>query len=204
MDDKLLELWGRFLLATAQGKRQADQFFDWMKTGPSGKSAGETKPVVDMDAIFKQFRKMYGLDDAPDTGADYQKQMHQTMRDFQESFTEFLSVMGLVPRATYLELVQKYETLKARCADQEETIRHLNALLKDRGAGSGAGGEKAGPWTDLMRSQGEIFQTMFTGFLESRNRHGTQRSNETNGKGHAEDDTSRSEPEHPTNPPADD
>ena len=59
------------------------------------------------------------------------------INDFQQSLKEYVIDMGVIPREDqmvgrdeYLALIRKYENLKEKSLDQEETIKHLKMLLE--------------------------------------------------------------------------
>ena len=64
--------------------------------------------------------------------------------------------MGMVPKNEHLELVKKYEELKEKVADQEETISHLRMLLEQRKAESQD--ELVQGFQDLIDKQSKQFQ----------------------------------------------
>jgi hypothetical protein len=52
---------------------------------------------------------------------------------FGEWLEEWWRMMGFVPRSRYLELLERYEILRARLEEAERTIQHLRAMLGVRG-----------------------------------------------------------------------
>lgn len=56
-----------------------------------------------------------------------------TFQEFQRSLEEWWSVLGVVPRYRYTELLRQYEELKERLEKAEETVRHLRRLLAEEG-----------------------------------------------------------------------
>jgi hypothetical protein len=51
--------------------------------------------------------------------------------DFFKGLAEFFDQFGLVPKGEQLELIKKYEALKEKLAEKEETIKHLQKLLAE-------------------------------------------------------------------------
>ncbi|MDM8525385.1 hypothetical protein QUF80_18620 [Desulfococcaceae bacterium HSG8] len=146
MDENFLEFWGNFLISTARKKKQADDMTAWMQKASTG-----------FDELMPMFRKFYGLEQLSEQSEDYKNMTEKAMLDFQGTFKEYMGALDFVPKREHLALVSKYETLKEKCADQEETIKHLRMLLNAKGA------EQV---QDIMREQGELFQGMVEGFRE--------------------------------------
>ena len=46
---------------------------------------------------------------------------------------EWWKACGVVPRHRYMEVLKRYEELKARLEEAETTVRNLRALLKEKG-----------------------------------------------------------------------
>ena len=74
-----------------------------------------------------------------------------------------MTFSGVVSKKEHLALVEKYEKLKLRCIDQEETIRHLRMLLEDR---KEVQSDTATQLQDIVKSQGDLFQKMMTDFSQ--------------------------------------
>lgn len=159
MDEKFLEFWGNILINAARSKKQTDDFFNWMKSGGGAEAPKTSLPGT--EEMAAAFRRFYGLDKVSEQGEDYNRMYRQSLEDFQKSFKEYLGLMGIVPREEHLALVRKYETLKERCAEQEETIRHLKMLLS--GAKNGRNGLSE-QFQDLVKNQSELFQQMMSDF----------------------------------------
>lgn len=165
MDEKFLEFWGNLLLNAAKSKQQTETLMRWLRMGLPGMSSPpsskkSTSAFDDMVAIFQKF---YGLEDLSEKNQDPQKTWTDALGEFQKSFQDSLAFYGVVPKKEHLALVDKYEKLKARCIDQEETIRHLRMLLADRKE------EESDTTTqlqDIVRNQGELFQKMMTDFSQ--------------------------------------
>jgi hypothetical protein len=214
MNENLMEFWGNFLLAAARSKKQSDQFAEWLKKGTAPGAADWVKPFTDWmqqfpesGVLMEQFRKLYGLERVPAQSDDYQEMVAKALQDFQEYCNSALSMMGMVSRSEYLKLVEKYEVLKLKCAEQDETIQHLRLLLKQKAGvpGEMAGeipGEMAGQFAEMFRNQGEFFQGMFKGFLDAQYHRKAETDQKPSSKGNVEDDAvygsdpeSRPEPE---------
>ncbi|AOY57337.1 MULTISPECIES: hypothetical protein [Desulfococcus] len=165
MDEKFLEFWGNLLLNAARSKKQTDELMRWLKLGFPGITAspGSTSPGSGFEEMIAVFRKLYGLDKIPEKSEDAQKVWADALKNFQNSFQDYLAFSGVVSRKEHLALVEKYEKLKAKCSDQEETIRHLRMLLEDQKEEEEESPPIA-PLQDIVRNQGELFQKMMTDF----------------------------------------
>ncbi|MCP4111596.1 MAG: hypothetical protein GY749_39765 [Desulfobacteraceae bacterium] len=160
MDEKFLEFWGNFLISTAREKKRADDISNIMQ-----------KSITDFNEMFAagmgeltpMFRKFYGLDKLSEKSDDYSTMTKKAVDDFQKSFKDYMAMMGVFPKEDYLALVEKYEKLKEKCADQEETIRHLRMLL---GANSGEQSDAIRSLQDIAKDQSELFQNMIKDFSQ--------------------------------------
>lgn len=146
MDDKYLEFLGNFFLSAAKGRKQMDELMSMSRKGFKG-----------FEEMSSMFRKFYGLDKLEKGAPEYVQNWDKATAEFQKSLKEYLNIMGLVPREDHVELVGKYEKLKKKVADQEETIRHLQLLLRNKGSDQG---ETAKVFQDLMKKQSEHFVEM--------------------------------------------
>ena len=163
MDEKFLEFWGNLLLNAAKSKQQTEALMRWLRMGLPGMASppASPKPPSGFDEMVAIFQKLYGLDNITDKNQDSQKTWAEALEKFQKSFQDSLALYGVVPKKEHLALVEKYEKLKARCSDQEETIRHLRMLLEDR---SDQESDTATQLQDIVRNQGDLFQKMVTDF----------------------------------------
>ena len=162
MDDKFLEFWGNFLLSAARGKKHTDRMFRWMQTGfpkPDESSSEYNSP--DFQEFSRMFRKFYGLDSLSQYSDQYKKTSETAMYDFQKSFKEYVALMGIVSQEEHLALVEKYEKLKTKCEQQEETIKHLKMLLNAKGTSHA---EMSSNFENMVKTQGELFRKMMTDF----------------------------------------
>ncbi|QTA80957.1 Uncharacterized protein dnl_32740 [Desulfonema limicola] len=158
MDEKFLELWGNLLLSAARGKKQTNDIFRWMQSGFPNLNETSDKPgFPDFKDLSEMFHRLYGLDQLSNRSEEYKKMSNKALKDFQQSFKDYLCSMGIVSKNEHLALVEKYEKLKAKCADQEETIKHLKMLLDSKGTNSA---ETSYQFQDIIKNQGDLFQKM--------------------------------------------
>ncbi len=162
-DEKFLEFWGNFLLSAARGKKQAEDVGTWTRQYFKSMNqimAASQKGFSDLNEFSVMFRKFYGLDHIPEQSPEYESRMKTSASDFQKSLNDYLGMMGMVSKAEHVALVRKYEKLKEKCADQEETVRHLRMLLDTKGT---VQGEAVRTLQDIMKDQTELFRNMMAG-----------------------------------------
>jgi geranylgeranyl pyrophosphate synthase len=146
MDEKNLEILWRFFLNAAKGQKGLDDLMRMSRKGFKG-----------FEEMASMFRKFYGLENLEKDAPEYMRAWEKASEEFQKSFREYLNIMGVIPKDDYLEIVRKYEDLKKKVADQEETIRHLQLLLGKKSIDQG---ETTKVFQDLMKKQSEQFMEM--------------------------------------------
>jgi hypothetical protein len=147
MDKQFLQFWGEFFINYAKGQKQMEDMTQWMREGFKG--------YADLTELF---RKTYGLDRIAEESDSYLKLWEQAVKDFEKSFKDYLSFMGVVPKQEYLDLVEKYEHLKEKAASQEETIKNLRMLLDQKIMDTGT--EVFDEYQDLLKKQTAEFQEL--------------------------------------------
>jgi len=150
VDRHFLELWGNLLINAAKGQKQIEELTQWTSQGLKG-----------FEGLSAIFRRYYGLNGLDQESPDYPKAWQKAVHDFQRSFGDYLKLMGVVRKDEHLKLVGKYEDLKKKAADQEETIKHLRMLLDEKGI---AQGEVPKGFQDLIKKQTDQFQDLMKGF----------------------------------------
>jgi hypothetical protein len=145
MDPHFLEFWGNFLINAAKQQKQLEDLAKWMQQGFKG-----------FDELTAMFNKFYGLEHLKKDTPAYTETWMAASENFLNSFKDYLDLMGLVPKTEHLVLVKKYEDLKEKAADQEETISHLRMLLDERKAESQE--EVVQGFHDLIEKQSHQFQ----------------------------------------------
>jgi len=205
MDEKFLEFWGNFLLSAAQGRKQTDYMFRWMRNGfPNLEKPSADQQSPDFQDLARMFRKFYGLSSLSPDSDQYRKTSETAMYDFQKSFKEYLTLMGIVSQQEHLALVEKYENLKTRCAEQEETIKHLKMLLSTK---STSHKQMSSHFENMVKTQGELFRKMMTDFGQYFDKDKSEKDSETaeeSEKGEKKDDrTDRADRAADTDVPAD-
>jgi BMFP domain-containing protein YqiC len=110
------------------------------------------------------FKTAYGLDQVGEDSPDYFSTWKKAEENFRESFKEYLNIFGLVPREEYAALARQYDGLRAKVAEQEETIKLLRSLLEEKGLGLAATSLE---FQKLIEKQGEQFQKFIQGLSVS-------------------------------------
>lgn len=152
MDKEFMKFWGTFLLNAAKGQEHFENMTQWMQQGFKG--------FEDLNALF---RKAYGLEQTPpQPSSDYLENWKKAQESFAQSFKDFCSAFGFVPKEDYLALVKKYEELKQKAESQEETIKHLRLLLEQ--ASAAEHDAVASKLNDLAAQQTEQFQKLMESF----------------------------------------
>ncbi len=149
MDNNFLEWWGNFLLSVARGQRQMDDMDRWLSQGFQG--------FPDLTAMMKQ---AYGVADDTRKEADAMAQWQKANEQFLKSYAEFLDGMGVVPKTDHLRLVKKYEALKEKAAEQEETIRHLRMLADEKAPDEEEQEAAVQSFQEILQRQTEQFQEL--------------------------------------------
>lgn len=150
MDRRFLEFWGNLLINASKGQKQIEDLTQWINQGLKG--------FEDLNAMFRRF---YMRNGPAEESPDYLRAWQNAARDFQETFQDYLNLMDVVPKGEHLKLVKKYEDLKKKAADQDETIKHLRMLLGAKGVDQE---EALRGFQDLITKQTAQFQDLMKGF----------------------------------------
>jgi hypothetical protein len=150
MDKEFLEFWGNLLLNAAKGQEHLDDMTKCISEGFKG-----------FEQQLSLFRKCYGLEHEEESSPKYTEMSSKAASDFQNSYKEFLGLMGFVPKEEYLALAEKYEALKEKLNSQEETIRHLRMKTP---AGDVDQGDIVKGLDVLIKKQSEQFQELMKSF----------------------------------------
>ena len=146
MDRHFLEFWGNFLLQAAKGQKQLEDLAKW------------TKRVSPIRRISPPcFARLTAWSKPSRTAPIINKSGKRPKRIFETLSSDYLSLLGVVPREEYAELARKYEELKEKVAEQEETIKLLRQLLSDKGLDYAV---VTLEFQKLMEKQGEQFQEL--------------------------------------------
>jgi hypothetical protein len=145
MDPHFLEFWGNLLVNASKEQRRLKDLYKWIEQGFNG-----------FDDLSEMFRKFYGLDHMEKDSPFYLETFKKASENFLESFKDYFDLMNMVPKDKHLILVKKYEALKEKVTEQEETIKNLQLLLKEKRAESQ--GELVQGFQNLIEKQSKQFQ----------------------------------------------
>jgi hypothetical protein len=145
MDRKFLEFWGNLFINAAKQQKQMEDLAKWMEQGFKG-----------VDELTAMFNKFYGLEHLKKDTPAYMESWEAASENFLNSFKNYLDLMGMVPKNEHLALVKKYEKLKEKVADQDETINHLRLLLEEKKTETQE--ELVQGFYDLIEKQSNQFQ----------------------------------------------
>ncbi len=158
MDKQLLEFWGNTLINMAKNQEQMETMTRWMnqgtKLGLSGLESWTDLFGRFWDTAPKAAKKEPG---DGDTNPFQAPTWIRPMEDLQASINWFCDFMGFVPKQEHLEIVQKYEALKQRMADLEETVRHLRLVQRE---GNVDQGTVVNDFRRMIEQQTEQFQEL--------------------------------------------
>jgi len=152
MDRHFMEFWGHSLLNAAKGQKQLEELAKWLPRG-----------FFNFQDFTPLFQKAYGLDQVEQDSPDYLKTWKKAEENFRESFQDYLNLLGAVPREEYLDLTERYEKLKEKVVQQEETIQNLKKLLEQKGMGYATATLE---FQEMIKKQGDQFQELLKGFGE--------------------------------------
>jgi hypothetical protein len=153
MNRHFLEFWGKAFLEAAKSQKHMEDLASCFQQGFWG--------FPDYTRLFKA---AYGLDKTAEDSPDYFTMWQKAEENFRDSFQDFFSLLGMVPREEYDALARRCEELKGKVAEQEETLRYLRLLAEEKGMGLEA---TTLEFQNLIKKQGEQFQKFFQGLGES-------------------------------------
>ncbi|MCU0598303.1 MAG: hypothetical protein MUE70_03470 [Desulfobacterales bacterium] len=152
MDINFLKLWSDAIRQSTPMQTLGDEISRWMK--------GD---IRESDELYALFRKYYGLEQGADVFKDYENQLKGLAGNFQTSFKELLSILGVVPKSEYDNLLEQYDALKKKVAGLEEALKALEKKL----GGSPQNQAKApGVFDEMIKTQTEQFQNIMNTFAD--------------------------------------
>jgi len=150
MDRHFLEFWGNLFINAAKSQKHLEDMSRWVNQGFSG-----------FEELRVMFGKFYGLDTLKKDEADSEMEWQKAAAAFQDSFNQYLQLMGAVPGVEHRALVKKYEDLRKKVAEQEEIIKYLRMILDKKGFNQG---ELLRGFEELMKKQTDQFQDLVKDF----------------------------------------
>jgi phosphoglycolate phosphatase-like HAD superfamily hydrolase len=112
-DPKVMEAWFTLMAEAMKGTKEAQQAFQSLSKA--------TLDPADLNRWMGTFMPGLASSAAPQQGEGPEQWLEDWWR-----------MMGVVPRARYLELLEKYDTLTRRLEQARETIEKMRAALDDK------------------------------------------------------------------------
>jgi hypothetical protein len=135
--------------AAAAGQQPLTAMGDWIQSGCSPK-----------DALADLFRRSYGLPLGKAMGEDLWK---QATAEFRSALNAYAPLWGWVPLTRYDRLKHQNERLERKVSELERTIKHLDALLAEKGLGHAALMTR---FQELINDQTDAFDQLMQTFSE--------------------------------------
>jgi len=110
-DPVVIEAWLRLMQETMQGAGRSQETLRWL--GEAWKSPEELNRW---------------MESVPPLRSGF-----SSSEEFREWMQEWWKMMGVVPRAQYLDLLERYDVLRTRLEEAEVTIQRLRATLGVKG-----------------------------------------------------------------------
>ncbi len=152
MDRHVLELWGNLFLNAAKSQKQFEDLARWMGGDFSG-----------IEELGDLLGRLYGSDIIAKNTTEYLEIWKKATQDLTTSFSEFLSLMDLVPRQDYESVLRENEELKAKLAEQEAAIEKLRGVFDSRLAKQAGGLEG---FESLIQDQTRQFNELMSSFTQ--------------------------------------
>ena len=144
MDSQFLKFWGNFLLQTAEGTRQKEEWVRWMNAG--NPASGD---------LSEMLRNFYGLKQRSGQGPPTLEDWDKATARFQAAWADFLRLFDVVPRDRYETLHEEKEALAKTVREQGQTIQALRLELSESRI---AEGKMADGFRQLMELQNDQFR----------------------------------------------
>jgi hypothetical protein len=112
-DPKVMEAWFTLMAEAMKGTKEAQQAFQSLSKA--------TLDPADLNRWMGTFMPGLASSAAP-----------QQAEGPEQWLEDWWRMMGVVPRARYLELLEKYDTLTRRLEQARETIEKMRAALDDK------------------------------------------------------------------------
>jgi hypothetical protein len=145
-----LDSLGNMFLNAARGQKQIEEFSKLMGFG-----------LLNFQSWNEPANRFFGFDTLGKSTTEVMKFYRRILEEFQQSIKGFLSLMDLVPKRDYLELLQQYEDLKKR--SRETGGIGLENILQE---GLSLQSEGLRYFEELAKKQTKEFQNLMTSFTQ--------------------------------------
>lgn len=153
MDKQFFEFWKDFFVKAAESQKAMESMALLMRQGMSN-----------FEQMSSFMQKACNLERMAGENPDYLAAWKKAQEEFQKSLTDYMGMVGVVPASQHVALVKKYEELKEKCAQQEETIKHLRMIIAQEQHGEQD--KVTGEVQNLIQQQTQQFQKMMEGFTQ--------------------------------------
>lgn len=151
MHYQYLDSLGNMFMNAARGQKQLEEFSRLMGFAPWN--------FMNWNETAGRF---FGFDALARSTTELMKFSRNLLEEFQQSIKGFLSLMDLVPKRDYLELLQQYETLKKK--SREAGAAGLENILQE---GLSIQSEGLRHFEELAKKQTEEFQNLMASFTRA-------------------------------------
>ncbi len=151
MQYQYLDSLGNMFMNAARGQKQLEEFSKLMGFAPWN--------FMNWNETAGRF---FGLDALAQSTTELMKFYRNLFEEFQQSIKGFLSLIDLVPKRDYLELLQQYEDLKKKSTGTGAV--DLESILQE---GISIQSEGLRHFEELARKQTEEFQKLMASFTHS-------------------------------------
>lgn len=139
------------LVGTAKAQKQVELLAEWLRSWSES-----------FGAASEFWKNAYASKHAVQSSPFYPVVWKESEETFRNLLKGYLSLIGGVPMEEHMELVEKYEELKEKSAEQEESIEHLRALLSREGIIDY--GYFAREYQDFVKKQTKEYQKVMENF----------------------------------------
>lgn len=154
MDLNSLDYLGRWLSLLARSGKSLEELGRWLGTHPKSTPAAPSFPPNPLFPFSLQ-----GSHDRQDSSIPSPDAL-PAPEYFKKTFNDFLKCCGMVAPAEHAELLRKYEKLKQKSQEQEETIANLKFLLTQN---TGTAGQGVQLFETLLEQQTQQFNQFMKG-----------------------------------------
>lgn len=117
MEARVVEMWLRMTADAVRGADEAQKALKSLSRGP----------------LSTEFLEEWMQAWMPAAASSGREEAREGARELGELVEEWWKAAGVVPRYQYLEVLERYQEVKAKLEEAEQTIGQLRRLLQERG-----------------------------------------------------------------------
>jgi DNA repair ATPase RecN len=129
VNPKMMEAWFTLMAEAMRGTKEAQEAFQYL---PKMSTNSE-----DLSHWLQKFMPVAGSNLQPEA--------------FEEQLEEWWRMMGVVPRARYMELLEKNDQLQRRLEKAEETIQKLRKMMEKQGPQAEEAQQVLDTWNTMLQ-----------------------------------------------------